>query len=232
MKALAFAAVALLASCSSSKPKQTVRGNAVEHGRALFDDPKASPSASNAFTCGTCHRADAHVATGAPLGGATLRKTFWGGQRVDLLEAINDCRRFFMDAPRPWTTDDEDARAMYAFLTQLPPATTEAVPFTVVSPVDLPAGDAKRGGVVFAQACEPCHGSVHEGGARLATFVPALPDEVVRKHPTFKGAELRLVFIGKARGGAFHGGGSMPPFSREALSDADLASVLAYFALY
>jgi mono/diheme cytochrome c family protein len=44
-------------------------------------------------------------------------------------------------------------------------------------------------------------------------------------------AELRLVFIGKARLGAFRGGGSMPPFSREVLADEDLAGILAYLAL-
>lgn len=242
MKARRLATVGLLAvlaasssACSSAREKQPVRGTAVDHGRALFDDPKASPSASNAFTCGTCHRAESHLATGAPLAGAPQRKTFWGGQRLDLLEAINDCRRFFMDAPRPWTTEDEDARAMYAFLTELGPVPANAAapfPFTVVAPVDLPAGDAKRGAVVFANACEPCHGSVHEGGARLATFIPRLPDEVVKKHATFTPSKLRLVFIAKARGGSFHGGGSMPPFSREVLSDADLASILTYFALY
>jgi thiosulfate dehydrogenase len=224
-----------LVSCSSSKPaKRIVHGNAVEHGEALFDDPKASPSASNAFTCGTCHRDDpsTRVTTGARLAGAPKRKTFWGGKRVDLLEAINDCRRFFMDAPRPWTTDDEDARAMYAFLTQLGPADERPAPFTIVSPVDLPKGDATTGATLFGRACEPCHGSVHEGGARLATFIPALPDEVVRKHAAFKPQDLRLVFIGKVRGGAFHGGGSMPPFSREVLSDQDLAAILTYFALY
>lgn len=235
--ATAIFSLALLAACSSSPPPRVMRGTAVEHGRALFDDPKASPSASNAFTCGTCHRVDpfAHIATGAPLDGATKRSTFWGGQRIDLLDAINDCRRFFMDAPRPWTAEDEDARAMYGYLAELsklPSASTSPAPFTVAAPVDLPAGDPRRGSRVFALGCEPCHGSVHEGGARLATFVPALPDEVEKKHPAFRGAELRLVFISKARGGAFHGGGSMPPFSREALPDADLGALLAYFGLY
>jgi mono/diheme cytochrome c family protein len=38
--------------------------------------------------------------------------------------------------------------------------------------------------------------------------------------------------VSKARAGAFRGGGSMPPFSREVLADEDLAGILAYFALY
>jgi hypothetical protein len=122
---------------------EVVQGTAVDHGRTLFTDPQASSSASNTFTCATCHREEigapspVRIDPGAALGGATSRKTFRGGQRVDLVESINDCRTFFMDARIPWTTEDEDARAMYAFLAQLAPAAAGAVPFTVMqSPVD------------------------------------------------------------------------------------------------
>jgi mono/diheme cytochrome c family protein len=58
-----------------------------------------------------------------------------------------------------------------------------------------------------------------------------LPDEVARSHAELSPAQLRLVFVTKARSGAFRGGGSMPPFSRETLADEDLAGILAYFAL-
>jgi hypothetical protein len=37
--------------------------------------------------------------------------------------------------------------------------------------------------------------------------------------------------VSKVRLGAFRGGGSMPPFSREVLADEDLAGILAWFAL-
>jgi cytochrome c len=234
------------AACLSASGPEIVHGTAVDHGRALFEDPKASPSASNTFTCATCHRAEANDANdatararidpGAPLAGVTARKTFWGGQRVDLLASVNDCRAFFMDARVPWTADDEDARAMYAFLAQLAPASgapaSDAFPFTVVSnPVDLPAGDPKRGAIAYDLACKTCHGSVHDGSGRLASFIPSLPDQVVRSHAELSPVQLRLVFVTKARGGAFRGGGSMPPFSREVLADEDLAGILAYFAL-
>lgn len=239
LAALAIAVASFACSSSSSDP-EIVHGTAVDHGRALFNDPKASSSASNAFTCATCHRDDAatpgltRLDPGAVLGGVTSRKTFWGGQRVDLLDSINDCRSFFMDARTPWTTDDEDARAMYAFLAQLAPGAPAALPFTVVeSPVDLPAGDPKRGAIAYDLACKTCHGSVHDGGGKLATFIPVLPDEVVRTHASLalSPSQLRLVFVTKARLGAFRGGGSMPPFSREVLADDDLAGILAFFAL-
>ncbi len=234
--ALAWVTIALAAcACSSSSStSRTEHASAVEHGRELFEDPKASSSASNAFTCATCHlaeKATTKLAPGAPLGGVTARKSFWGGHRLDLLESVNDCRTFFMDARAPWTPDDEDARAMYAFLSQLPSTAAEAVPFTVVPPSDLPAGDAKRGAFAYDLACKACHGSAHHGAGRVATFIPILPEEVVRGHSSLAPADLRLVFIGKARLGAFRGGGSMPPFSREVLADDDLAGIIAFFGL-
>lgn len=239
--ASALALALALASCSSpssSAAPEVVHGTAIDHGRALFADPKASSSASNTFTCATCHREDprapdpARLDPGAALGGVVARKTFWGGQRVDLLESINDCRAFFMDARIPWTTDDEDARAMYAFLAQLAPAAPEPIAFTVVSnPVDLPAGDPKRGAIAYDLACKTCHGTAHEGAGKLASFVPVLPDEVVRTHASLAPPQLRLVFIDKARLGAFRGGGSMAPFSREVLTDDDLAGIVAFLGL-
>jgi mono/diheme cytochrome c family protein len=221
---MALGLMASLAGCSSSKQTETVHADAVEHGRALFDDPKASPSVSNVFACGTCHRSGeassadiSRLDPGAPLGGVTMRRSFWGGA--------------------PWTTDDEDARAMYAFLAQLGPAAGSTgagapVPFTIVQPVDLPPGDPTRGAAAFELACKQCHGSVHDGANKLAEFIPALPDEVLSTHGGLTPVVLRNVFIGKARAGAFRGGGSMPPFSSEVLSDADLAGIVAYFGLY
>lgn len=233
---VALASALALAGCLSSAA-ETAQGTAVDHGRALFDDPRTSSSASNTFTCATCHRSEktelARLDPGAPLGGVTARKSFWGGQRVDLLESINDCRAFFMDARTPWSRDDEDARAMYAFLAQLPPSNppSDAVPFTIVMPADLPLGDRQRGTIAYDLACKSCHGTVHDGAGRLATFIPVLPDQVVAGHASLSPAELRLVFVTKVRAGAFRGGGSMPPFSREVLADEDLAGILAFFGL-
>src|SRR6185503_19630193 len=131
-----------------------VKGTVIDHGEALFSDPKASPSTLNAFSCATCHVAaddgSGRILPGAALAGAVERPTFWGGQENDLLRAINDCRYYFMEAQKPWTVDDEDAKAMYAYLASLPGAEKGAVPFTVVaSAADLAPGDAKVGADVF-----------------------------------------------------------------------------------
>ncbi|MDB4997573.1 MAG: qcrC [Myxococcaceae bacterium] len=231
-------ASAATAACSSASEPAPVHGTAIDHGRDLFHDRATSSSASNAFSCATCHAAEsadpagtARVLPGGMLAGATLRTTFWGGQENDLLRSINDCRLFFMDAARPWTSDDEDARAIYAYLASLASAGGAPIAFTRVDAiVDLPAGDAAAGEAVFREACVTCHGGVHDGQGRIASFVPRLPDDVIVTHGN--GARLRLVFIEKVRHGAFVSGGSMAPFSREALSDDRLAALLAYLQLY
>jgi thiosulfate dehydrogenase len=225
---------AFAAACSSATEQASVHGSAIDHGKALFQDPSASSSPSNAFSCATCHAVPpapaSRVFPGGSLAGATGRTTFWGGQENDLLRSINDCRAFFMDAPHPWTDEDEDARAVYAYLASLPGDGTP-VAFTPVEAVtDLPPGNPVLGEAVFREACMTCHGSVHDGARRIATFVPRLPDDTAATHGT--GASLRLAFIEKARHGAFVSGGSMAPFSLEALSDARLADLLAYLGLY
>lgn len=237
---LALAAALVLAGCTTETvvKQRTVKGTAVDHGRALFADPSASPSTVNAYSCATCHQAEADAGStevwpGAVLAGVTERPTFWGGQENDLLRAINQCRFYFMGAQQPWTADDEEAKAMYAYLVSLPKTTTEPVPFTVVTSIDkIPAGDAERGATVFANACQVCHGAVHTGVGRIAEHAVKLPDETLADHATYSPADQRLVFVEKARHGTFLGyGGTMPPFSKEVLSDAELADLLAYFGL-
>lgn len=229
--------VTLLAmGCGGGEDVERIRGSAVDHGRALFSDPRTSSSPSNLFSCATCHpgsEADGRIYPGASLAGVTARTSFWGGARVDLLESINDCRLSFMDARVPWTRDDEDARAIFAYLSSqsgpaLPP------PFSVVSAAsDLPPGDAGRGATAYSRACSPCHGSVHEGKGRLVFFAPVLPDQTVAEHATLSPVDRRLVFVRKVREGAFVSpGGSMPPFSREALSDDDVAGILLFLDQY
>lgn len=241
MRALAWIvglALALaLAACGGGDGEVvTLHGSAVEHGRSLFADPRASTSPSNAFSCATCHPGEGtegRIPSGADLAGVTTRRSFWGGQRVDLLDAINDCRLSFMDAPAPWKASDEDAKAMWAYLASRPGASAPA-PFTVVFEApDLPPGDPGRGKVAYDLACRGCHGALHDGEGRLAVFVPRLPDDVNAAHATFAPADRRRVFRQKIRTGAFgSGAGSMPPFSREVLSDGDVAALLAYLGQY
>jgi thiosulfate dehydrogenase len=138
-----------------------------------------------------------------------------------------------MDAPAPWTGDDENARAMWAWLETLsggagPP------PFTIVPAApDLPAGDRTAGEAAYRRTCAPCHGTAHDGAGKLVSFAPKLPDEVDAAHASLSLSDRRLVYLRKAREGEFvQATGAMPPFSIEALSDVDLASILAYLGQY
>jgi len=218
LRRLVVLAVAL-AACSEESV-ETRQGSAIEHGGALFADPATSPSPSNVFSCETCHLdEDGRIEPGYPLEGATKRASFWGGQRVDLLEAINDCRLSFMDARVPWTKDDDDARAIFAYLASLP-GSSEALPFDVEPRDPGPGGDATLGADVYARACQLCHGALRNGANRLVPFAPVLPITV---------AADRAFYVRRVRRGAFaSASGSMPPFSRQALSDADLSALLAY----
>jgi thiosulfate dehydrogenase len=138
----------------------------------------------------------------------------------------------------PFTAEDIEGRAIYAYLESISGEGTSAdpVPFTVVGPViDLPAGDPARGAAVFDGACASCHGAAHSGEGRLVARAPILPEQTITEHPPDKYTPLerRLVFVEKTRHGGFLGyGGQMPPFSVEKLPDADLADLLAFFGVY
>jgi len=232
-----YVAAFFLVACGTKTDVDVQHGTAIDHGRALFSDPKASPSVSNTFACATCPPgatpAEDRIFPGGALGGATKRATFWGGQRNDLLEAVDDCRASFMDAPAPWTADDEDARAMFAWLESLPGDGTPVAFTPLVREADLPPGDPARGKTTYGLACLACHGTVHEGVGRLASFVPRLRDDVDAQHAGLALADRRNVYLRKAREGAFRdASGSMPPFSREALPDGALADVLAFLGQY
>lgn len=247
-RALCSAAVAAgiaAAGCSDGEapPPQTVYGGtAVDHGAALFRDPAASKSSYNSYACSTCHAARAGdagdtILPGAPLAGAVSRPSYWGGQEAELLRAINHCLYYFMLKDKAWTAGDEEARAMYAYLESLPSdAEAEAPqPFTIAyEVVDVPQGDAGRGGPLYTRACAYCHGAARSGEGRLVERAPKLPDQTLAEHPSpqYDDNDRRLVFVEKVRHGGFVGyGGQMPPFSIESLSDQDLGDILKYLGV-
>jgi thiosulfate dehydrogenase len=236
------AAFMVASSLACSSDPEIERRSAVLHGRDLFASTDTSNSSLNTFACATCHHAvaepgDARILPGYLLAGAVDRPTFWGGQRNDLLAAINDCRYYFMNATAAWTPDDEAAKATYAFLASLPKTAPAPLPFTVVQvAVDIPAGDRGRGEQVFDLSCRSCHGAAHTGRDRLRQGIPILPEESVQVLTDtygFDRDDVRLTFIEKVRHGGFLGVfGNMPLYSLEAMSDGELAALLAYLDLY
>jgi len=233
---LLCAATAPTLACGSSTSVE--HENAVQRGATLFVNHSASESRLNAFACSTCHAADAtpsaRILPGAPLSGSRTRATFWGGQDNDLLQAINDCRTLFMQSRAPWQAGDDAAESLWAYLETLPTEPSAAVAFTVVKSVaDLPAGSATDGAQVYANACQSCHGTLHDGQGRISSLAPRLPDDTKEEHAEFSATDQRVIFVEKMRHGGFLGyGGIMPPFSAETLSDAQVADLLSLFELY
>lgn len=209
----------------------------VARGQELFQTRTLSSSHINLYTCATCHDAEAagiQVKTGAVLAGATLRPSFWGGQINDLLAAIDECRSNFMGASQPLSSDEPDAVALYQYLASLEPGNPAPVPFSTVRIIDDPLerGNAANGAVLYERACGYCHGEISSATGRLGERVPRLPEQGVAEHEGYTPRLLRLVFIEKVRHGRFFGyGGDMPPFSREVLSDAELADILEALGL-
>ncbi len=81
--------------------------------------------------------------------------------------------------------------------------------------VDIPKlgqGDLAEGGALFRQQCAACHAWAGDGGALLRIEAPALH----RATPTQIGEAIRV------------GPGQMPVFGTAALTDAQMASVVAY----
>jgi thiosulfate dehydrogenase len=233
------AALLALVACSRGTEETVVPASAVAHGEAVFNDPSASPSRSNRFACSTCHAPRAQdvgsrILPGAVLAGVTERKTFWFGQEDDLLRSVNHCRALFMGAPDPWTRDAEEAKVLYAYLAQLPKESPEPVRGTIVGKIaDLPPGDAARGAVVYEQACRLCHGEANTARGRLTDRAPLLPEQTIQEHTYLQPPQQRLVFVEKVRHGVFLGySGTMPPFTTETLSDADLGALLSFLQLY
>ena len=235
-----FGFVLALTACAS----ETAPPAAVDRGRELASSPKVSPSKGNVTSCTTCHRMAPNerpelILPGAALAGVTLRKSFWGGQEIDLLRSINQCRYFFMAANEPWAAEDPSAVDLYAYLQSLEPLATgalrEPVPFTVVRDVlDVPAQPVGSGDKVYDRACRVCHGAVRTAEGRPRASTPLLPEDAISSHEYLKSRDAtRLVFIEKVRHGGFLGyGGLMPPFSAEAMSDAELGALLSFLGLY
>ena len=239
---VALGTAVLVVACPAAD-EQIVKKTAVQHGEALFRDPKISGTSFNEMSCSTCHELHAgddpkQRFSGAPLAGALERPTYWGGQVDTLLASVNACLYYFMLANDPWTGEEDDAKAIYAYLESLELESDEAEkapqPFTLGPVAEIAGGDAKHGATVYSEACSSCHGAKTTGAAKLVKRAPTLPEQTLKAHPapSYTDADRRLIFIEKTRHGGFLGyGGQMSPLSEEALSDQDLSDLLSYLGV-
>ncbi len=212
---------------------------AAELGARLFSATELSTSPINRFSCATCHV----VAPGAPaivpnrwdsgynLAGAAARRSWWGGGALRLLDAINVCVGQFMGG-RALVAEEPRARQLGEFLAVNAPAQTlDPVPLTIVratTPLTELTGNRERGALIYTSSCLRCHGALHTGSGRLDSRTSILPEETLRAFPN----AARAAFVEKIRHGRFFNiGGVMPFYSVEAMSDADVADLLAYAGL-
>lgn len=224
----ALFAAALLIGCTQT---------AEQYGQQLFGSTGVSDANSNPFSCATCHDPAANstlVRPGYGLYDAAARPTFWGGFETDLLDALNQCVTQFMDGDA-LATDDDKGRALHAYLEEISPdASSPPLPLTVVQTiVDVPSGDPAMGKQVWDGTCAVCHGQPHTGQGRISTLASLVPDDSLAAHGTNPKTGARPVVIEKVRHGKFFMvGGRMPLYSVEALSDAELGSVLGYLEMF
>lgn len=229
------AALALaLAACSAGD----ISG--AERGEELFASTSLSPTSLNPFSCATCHSVEegddvGNGEAGYGLFGVADRTRFWGGEYDSLAEAVDACLLYFMRAGESFDREDEDFHALYEYLLAISPddEPIDPLPFTVVeNVVDVDRGSPERGEAVYERSCLGCHGEAFTADGSILRTEVNLPDVTEDYLVLFPGIDPSLVVIEKVRHGRFFNiGGEMPPFSQEAMSDADLGDLLSYLEL-
>lgn len=221
----------LAAGCAAPIP-------AKEFGAVVFNDPAFAGTRLNAYACSTCHaerEGDTRLLPGYSMAGVTQRTAFWGGQIERLIDASSFCYQQYMFGAGPLDAEDVRAKALYEYLATLAAddGAKSALPFTIVHTVTvLTGGDAQKGQAAYSAACRGCHGDIHSGSGQISSRANVLPEVTKDYARLFPAVDPALVVIEKVRhGNSFGLSGTMAPFSQEALSDAQLADILAYLGL-
>lgn len=212
---------------------------AAELGERLFSDSGVSTSRRNRYSCATCHTVEPQaplVVPGRYDSGYNLANTFsrpswWGGYAGKVLDAVNVCVTEFMGGRR-LAPEDAEARQLGAYLAGASsPEPQPAAPLTIVravTPLDGLTGNPAVGAVVYSAGCQRCHGSPRSGAGRLDETFSIVPDDTVKVF----GDQARHAVVEKLRHGRFFNvGGVMPLYTAEALSDAQVANLLAFLGL-
>jgi thiosulfate dehydrogenase len=206
--------------------------DALSYGRSLFDDKALSTAGSNAFACSTCHdrvASSTRVTSGYTLYDVVARPSWWGGNEIDLLDAVNQCVVNFMRGA-PLTPMDDKGRALFVYLKSISPdASAPALPLTVVQDIKfVPTTNAAQGQALWVVGCANCHGDPHTGKGRISPQSSLVPDDSVNTAAMLN-VDARAIVVEKVRHGKFFNiGGNMAPFSLEALSDDQLGAILGY----
>ncbi len=185
----------------------------------------------NTFACETCHAlsepaSDGFVRPGHPIGDATRRPNYKGGQTTDMLEAVNTCLEEWMRA-EPWTADSPEWLALHGWLDEQASAVPEGgaatVPLEIVQPpTDLTGGDMTRGNDLFNHRCIVCHGENAVGTERAPQLAGTMLD------PSYIATRIRTSGSASSR---FYDGlsfGAMPFWGADRLSDQELRDIVVW----
>ena len=133
-------------------------------GETIYAEPLPN---GNTFACATCHALsepadDGFIRPGHPIGDATRRPSYKGGQTTNMLEAVNTCLEEWMRA-EPWTESSPDWLALHGWLDAqagtVAAGEAPTVPLQIVQPpTDFTGGDMNRGHDLFNNRCIVCHG--------------------------------------------------------------------------
>jgi ubiquinol-cytochrome c reductase cytochrome c subunit len=187
-------------------PLAALAASAVQATGSALPQPNGNPRVGMIFErdCAVCHGNDARGSSRGPslagVGAAALDYWLSTGRMPIASPQTEPQRR--APAYRPATI-----RALIAYIQALTGPGGPAIPR-----VDLAAADLARGGTLFRVQCAACHSWAGEGGALVRRAAP--PTD--RATPTQIAEALRT------------GPGAMPRFGAAALSDAEVADVVAY----
>jgi thiosulfate dehydrogenase len=212
---------------------------AAELGERLFSETRVSTSRRNRYSCATCHTVQAGAPivmpgrydSGYNLADVFSRSGWWGGYAGRVLDAINVCVTEFMGGRR-LLPEDAESRQLGAYLSAASePGPQPLAPFTIVravTPLDGMAGDPARGAAIYTTGCYRCHGAVRSGAGRLDETFSIIPDDTIKGF----GDRARHAVVEKIRHGRFFNiGGVMPLYTLEAMTDGEVADLLAYLGL-
>lgn len=205
-------------------------------GEARFFSPDVL---GNSFHCGLCHGITSAgeedpsgpLLPGHGLGDAANRPSYFNGRVPGLLDAINQCRINWMDAPA--LEPDEPACIEHlAFLDSLaePGRSTAALSCEVTPPsLTGPArGDPVAGCELFMRACASCHGDPAEDemdGLAASLWSRPVTADAIRLNVRLSGPRS------PAGDSAFSSGllgNGMPFWTAERMSDVEIEDLAAY----
>jgi mono/diheme cytochrome c family protein len=199
-----------------------------EDGELLYMAPHED---GNTFACGTCHALsepaeDAFTRPGHAIGDAANRPSYKNGQLTTFLDAVNNCRRDWLNTTE-FGADDPRWLALEGYLKeQAGDAPADALVYEIVDPPsDVNGGDHIAGETRFNTSCAVCHGQGAVGTERAPAIAGTmLPGDFIAEKVRRSGNPESEVYPGLVIG-------RMPFWAADRQSDDQLRDLIAFLAM-